>query len=60
MSYLTTEGPGKEQGTNKTPSTGRVGEKSKGYNSTCPPNLPESSSPESTFAEQYMCHQEGP
>ena len=60
MSYLTTEGPGKEQGTNKTPSTGRAGERSKGYNTTCPPNLPESSSPESILAEQCVRHQEGP
>ena len=59
MSYLTRKGPGKEHGTNKTPSTGRVQERSKGY-TTCPTNLPESSWLESILAEQCVHHQERP
>ena len=45
MSYLTTGDPGKEQGTNKLPPTGRIREGSKGerrHRSVCPTNLPES------------------
>ena len=55
MSYFTTGGPGKEQGTNKPPPTRRIWERSKGerrHQSTCPANLPESSSLESILAER--------
>jgi len=54
MSYLTTGGPGKEDGTNKLPPVGRIQERSKGekrHQSICPIHLPESSLLESILAE---------
>ena len=63
MSYLTTGGPGKEQGTNKLPPTGRIQERSKGgrrCQSICPTNFPESSSLEFVLSEPCACCQEGP
>ena len=59
MSYFTTGGPDKEHGTNKPPPTERIWERSKG-DTTCPANLPESSSLESLLAEQCVGHQQGP
>ena len=44
MSYLTTGGLGKKQGTNKLPPTGRIWERSKREkrcHSTCPPEMGE-------------------
>ena len=55
MSYFITGDPGKEHGTNKPPPTGRIQESLKGERrrqSTCPTNLPESSSLESILAER--------
>ena len=63
VSYFTTRDPGKEHGTNKPPATRRIQERSKGERrrqSTCPTNLPESSSLESILAEHLHCHQKRP
>ena len=60
MSYFTTGDPVKEHGTNKTPPTGRIWERSKGDPS--PYVLPTSQKPsllESVLAECCVCHQEG-
>ena len=56
---FTAGGPGKEHRTGKPPPTRRVQERSKG-DASFPTNLPESSSLESTMAEQCVHHQEGP
>lgn len=59
MSYFTGH-PGKEHGTNKTPPTGRIWERSKGDPSPYVlPTSQKSSLLESILAECCVCHQEG-
>ena len=59
VSYFMTGGPGWEHRTNKPLPTRRILERSE-RDTTCPTNIPESSSLESILVEQCVCHQEGP